>query len=65
MRHCRIKKGKEARSFLIRSSFDTYPSQTSNNQDFMSLATRLPLSARCQELFLQPSLLGMSMMDIP
>ena len=34
MRHCRIKKGKETRSFLIRSPFDTYPSQTSNNQDF-------------------------------
>ena len=34
MRHCRIKNWKENRSFLIRSPFDTYPSQTSNNQDF-------------------------------
>ena len=34
LRHCRIKRGKETRSFLIRSPFDTYPSQTSNNQDF-------------------------------
>ena len=34
MRHCRIKNWKETRSFLIRSPFDTYPSQTSNNQDF-------------------------------
>ena len=34
MRHRRIKNWKETRSFLIRSPFDTYPSQTSNNQDF-------------------------------
>ena len=34
LRHCRIKNWKETRSFLIRSPFDTYPSQTSNNQDF-------------------------------
>ena len=34
MRHCRIKNWKEARSFLICSPFDTYPFQTSNNQDF-------------------------------
>ena len=34
LRHCRIKKGKETRSFLIRSPFDTYPSQTSKNQVF-------------------------------
>ena len=34
MRHCRIKNWKETRSFLIHSPFDTYPSQTSNNQDF-------------------------------
>ena len=34
MRHCRIKNWKEARSFLICSPFDIYPSQTSNNQDF-------------------------------
>ena len=34
MRHCRIKNWKETRSFLIRSPFNTYPSQTSNNQDF-------------------------------
>ena len=34
LRHCRIKNWKKTRSFLIRSPFDTYPSQTSNNQDF-------------------------------
>jgi len=34
LRHCRIKNWKETRSFPIRSPFDTYPSQTSNNQDF-------------------------------
>ena len=34
MRHCRIKNWKETCSFLIRSPFNTYPSQTSNNQDF-------------------------------
>ena len=34
MRHRRIKNWKETRSFLIRSPFDTDPSQTSNNQDF-------------------------------
>lgn len=34
LRHCRIKRGKETRSFLIRSPFDIYPSQTSKNQVF-------------------------------
>ena len=34
LRHRRIKNWKETRSFLIRSPFDTYHSQTSNNQDF-------------------------------
>ena len=34
LRHCRIKKWKETRSFPIRSPFDTYPPQTSKNQDF-------------------------------
>lgn len=34
MRHCRIKNWKETRSFLIRSPFDIYPSQTSKNQVF-------------------------------
>ena len=34
LRHCRIENWKETRSFLIRSPFDTYSSQTSNNQDF-------------------------------
>ena len=34
LRHRRIKNWKETRSFLIRSPFDTDPSQTSNNQDF-------------------------------
>ena len=34
LRHCRIKNWKETRSFLIRSPFDIYPSQTSKNQVF-------------------------------
>ena len=34
LKHCRIKNWKETRSFLIRSPFDIYPSQTSKNQVF-------------------------------
>ena len=55
LRHCRIKKGKETRSFLIRSPFDTYPSQTSKNQDFTiremilcgNIAKKSNLKTRC------------------
>lgn len=55
LKHCRIKKGKETRSFLIRSPFDTYPSQTSKNQDFTiremilcgNIAKKSNLKTRC------------------